>query len=73
MPYYAITGRVHGDDEDVAMILQAGGSNEAALEFIVAQREQAGITPEDVLADEELANVYVTAVFMSETPIERIH
>ena len=24
MSYYAITGRVHGDDEDVTMILQAG-------------------------------------------------
>lgn len=69
MPYYAITGRAHGDDEDDVMLIEAGGSNEAAQKFVVEQRRQADITPEAVLAGHEWANVYITTIVVSETPI----
>jgi hypothetical protein len=66
MTYYAITGRVHGDDEDVCVLVEAASRNEAVQQFLDIMREQAGITFDPA---DEYTNVYVNSIVSSATPI----
>lgn len=72
MTYYAITGRVHGDDEDVARVLQADSLEQAEQAFVELLREDYGISESDAATGEEWTNVYVNTVFSSNTEIELV-
>ena len=68
MPYFAITGRLHGEDEDTAEVYQCETLEQARQMFIDEQRRAFGVELEDL--DCEIANVYITTCFRSETKIE---
>lgn len=74
MTYFAITGRLHGDDEDWCSLIQADTAEVARQAFIDETRETNGVTPEDAARDiaegYEDSNVYITTVLTSETPIQ---
>lgn len=70
MTHFAITGRLHGDDEDHCRIFECDTVVEARQAFIDEVRISGNITPEDVESGEEYANVYITTVLRSSSPIE---
>lgn len=70
MTYFAITGRLHGDDEDWCSLIQADTVEAARQAFIDETRFINNVTPEDVASGDEYANVYITTVLRSDTPIE---
>ena len=72
MAYYAITGRVHDADDDVARVLQADSLEQAEQAFVKLLREDYGISEADAATGEEWTNVYVNTVFSSNTEIELV-
>lgn len=72
MTYFAVTGRLHGDDEDWCSLIQADTVEAARQTFIDETRFINGITSEDVASGDEYTNVYITTVLRSSSPIEVI-
>lgn len=71
LKWYAVTGRLHGDDEDTCWVYQCSDVVAARGEFIKNMRGFNDILPEDVDRLGEDANVYINSVVVSATPIER--
>lgn len=69
MTHFAIIGRLHGDDEDTALVCQDCTEEEARAKFIELMRALDDIDPNDVEAMGEAADVYINHVLASETPI----
>lgn len=60
MTHFAIIGRIHGDDEDTALLYQDCTEEEARATFIEDLR---------ALDDTDPNDVYISHVLASETPI----
>ena len=67
--FIVVIGRAHGDDEDHARSYGAMTIPQARQRFINEVRRDVGICEEDVVKEYEHANVYITHVLTSSTPI----
>lgn len=71
--WYAITGRVCGDDEDTVLIFEADSKEDATREFIEQMWEMDGRCAEDrEAAENEGAGIFINSVVRSSTPIEEV-
>lgn len=71
--FYAVVGRICGDDEDSVLTLCADSKEEAINQFRHWMWEQDGSSPE-AIAEMEAADqgVFVNYVLMSSAPIEEL-
>lgn len=69
MTHFAIIGRINGDDEDTTLLYQDCTEEEARATFIEDLRALDDIDPNDVEGMGEAADVYISHVLASETPI----
>ena len=68
--FIVVIGRAHGDDEDHARSYGDMTVPEARQRFINEVRYDEGICEEDVVKEYETANVYITHVLTSQSPIK---
>ena len=70
MKYYAITGRLLGDDEDSTFLLGPLPDRQAAIDAFKAEMWE--MKDVDVEArDYELNEIYINSVIWSESPLQR--
>jgi hypothetical protein len=76
MTYYAITGRIHGDDEDVLYVYGPCSKEEALGAFRADMRETSGLKEEDlrrlakeISGDPEYFPGYINSIVESESAI----
>lgn len=67
--YIIVIGRLHGDDEDHARQYGDMTVPEARQHFINEVRYDNGVTEDEVVREYETANVYITHVLTSQSPI----
>lgn len=70
MSYYAITGRIWGDDEDTVLTLYADSKEEAINQFRHWMWEQDGSSQEDRdLLEANGEGVFINQILVSTSPI----
>ena len=68
MNYYAITGRMVGDDEDSTFLLGPMPNRQAAIDAFKAEMwEMSDVDTED--RDDELNEIFINSVIWSESPL----
>lgn len=67
MRYYAVTGRISGDDEDTLLLVNGTDHENAVREFKAELRDIRNVSPEDT--DLPAYEIYIGAVAWSNTPI----
>lgn len=75
MKWWAITGRVDGDDEDTGAVYQADTQAEAEEMFRHDMRDANDLTDADLQQMEHAAgrSIYISNVFESDTEISIVH
>ena len=69
MTYYVVVGRLHGDDEDTCLLIEAETVREACYSFGTAMWGSAGMGFDSLASGEIETNLYINHVVSSDRPI----